>query len=322
MSEKLRELEACIEPLLPAAYRPAPFPQELYPLLDCYAAEVKRLADEAGPIPLSESDVHRGSELFQRTVFILGFHRSGTTLLRNLLDGHSRLGVLPSEGNFLTNFHPNMKRMDLAAQVEQLCEIWLKRFIHSVLMPPYWLVGKSQGEEHPAVLFYRRARGCLGAAENKWSVFKPWNAFLPIVFAYLEQLPNAETMTCWVDKSPRQELKLKELVRTFPRAKFLCLDRPKEEIFQSLENLYRAAGAAFDQSKELRAFKKCRSAVVGFQQRNPGVVRSVQFERLVQDRERVMKGIAQFLEIPFEDILLEPTVQAQPTGKNSSASAG
>ena len=36
-------------------------------------------------------------------IFILGCHKSGTTLLRNLLDGHKDLFAVPTETHFLAN---------------------------------------------------------------------------------------------------------------------------------------------------------------------------------------------------------------------------
>ena len=67
-----------------------------------WSAAVWDRAAASGPAALTPETVERGLALAARPVFVCGAHRSGTSLVRNLLDGHPALAVLPSEGTFYT----------------------------------------------------------------------------------------------------------------------------------------------------------------------------------------------------------------------------
>ena len=50
-------------------------------------------AERLGPFPISRKQITCGLDLASRPVFVCGVHRSGTTLVRDLLDGHPALAV-------------------------------------------------------------------------------------------------------------------------------------------------------------------------------------------------------------------------------------
>jgi hypothetical protein len=58
-----------------------------------WSACVWAAAETAGPWPIAPRDIERGLALARRPVFICGVHRSGTTLMRDLLDSHPALST-------------------------------------------------------------------------------------------------------------------------------------------------------------------------------------------------------------------------------------
>ena len=127
MPDDLRELECALDGQLPSA-RMEELPNPgLLAAAARWSAAAWRAAEQAGPATLSRADLEWGRSLASRPVFICGAHRSGTTLLRNLLDGHPALGVLPSEGGYLTGLRQRLARLPAAERFPALGEEWLRR---------------------------------------------------------------------------------------------------------------------------------------------------------------------------------------------------
>src|SRR5262245_11380068 len=78
--------------------------ERLLATLADYSSDAIREARVRGPIVPSAADCTNALEWLLRPVFICGHHRSGTTLLQNLLDGHPQLLSLPSEGTYFSSF--------------------------------------------------------------------------------------------------------------------------------------------------------------------------------------------------------------------------
>jgi hypothetical protein len=69
----------------------------------------------------------------ERPVFICGAHRSGTTLMQSLLDGHPELIVLPSEGTYLTSFAYAARERPSVGDVDRFIAEWIARLIDPIL---------------------------------------------------------------------------------------------------------------------------------------------------------------------------------------------
>src|SRR5262245_48798608 len=84
-------------------------------------------AESIGPIVVSREEEELGLALAQRAIFVCGAHRSGTTLLRDLLDGHPALSILPSEGSFFTSHATPLGRLTGPEQLHFLACEWVRR---------------------------------------------------------------------------------------------------------------------------------------------------------------------------------------------------
>jgi hypothetical protein len=99
MPNDLRALEDAFDRELPARQVHAAPGEALLAAGRRWAAAVWAEAERAGPVDLPPEMVAWGRALAARPVFVVGVHRSGTTLLRDLLDGHPALSVLPAGGD-------------------------------------------------------------------------------------------------------------------------------------------------------------------------------------------------------------------------------
>lgn len=269
-----------------------------------------------GPLPMAAGDLSAGEHIARSPVFVCGAPRSGTTLVRDLLDGHPSLAVLPAEGRFFEQFG----FVPLAQQKSALERQGLK-WIGSLANPnhqrPFWLLGRSTARSSPYVKFARR--------------FITWSEILAhhdlaaraqaAAALSLAQVTEQEvaSLTGSVDKTPGYEFHLQRIWSLWPRAKVIYLLRDPSDV----EASYRR-GVAHTKLKKpatlrltralIRSHLAARWAIGSAPERGFLVV---EYARLVQHRRSEMTRIAQFLDVPWSDSLVEQTILGRPAEPNS-----
>src|SRR5688572_8629213 len=123
-----------------------------------WSVAIWKAAECRGSPQLMPATIARGLELAQRPVFICGTHRSGTTLLRNLLDGHSALAVLPAEGCFYTNLERRLAGLSCRERAAEMGQEWIRRMANPTNQVPFWLLGRSTAQSSPYVEFARQVQ--------------------------------------------------------------------------------------------------------------------------------------------------------------------
>ena len=245
-------------------------------------------------------------------IFICGQHRSGTTLLSGLLDGHSRILSLPGETHFFTH---RRDRERIADPQQRLL----------------WLQGRGYDHERKQKLPF----GTPIDPERNWEVHAYWQRMRdraadpeavarPIREALCSQghaeafrvMTDLYRQLFWegaapplyvVEKSPGNEFHLPYLAQEFPRARFVQMVRdPFDAIASRVRNTPRGARARLLVAHGLEWL---RSFSLGhrFQRRHPDRHRFVRYETLATEPRPVLTALAAFLGIPFEAALLTPT---------------
>ncbi|MFD2871633.1 sulfotransferase family protein [Mucilaginibacter ximonensis] len=174
-----------------------------------------------GPAQLSEDQQQQGFNLIQHPVFICGVHRSGTTLVQNLLDGHPQLLVLPSEGTFYTNLELKLQLQPSHNRAKYLGTEWLRRMVNPVNQPPYFLLGRSDEFGSPYVDFARCFLAWWHLLPHHEHTQWPHSA---VVLAYASCTNNLAALH-WVDKTPTNERFLNRIWQEFPRARIIQVVR-------------------------------------------------------------------------------------------------
>src|SRR6266403_2007108 len=105
-------------------------------------------------IPTPVETAHALSWL-RRPIFICGHHRSGTTLLQQLLDWHPQLVVLPSEGTYFSSFNYVARTHPAPRDIDRFIADWIARLIDPN-HPPHFKLGRSGQDGCPSVHFARR----------------------------------------------------------------------------------------------------------------------------------------------------------------------
>src|SRR5436190_19798716 len=153
MLSTIIETERHLNSLLPRSRKEQNPTAALLASAEIWSQSVWNMAEGLGAMPLSEEQVNEGYKLAQNPVFICGVHRSGTTLTRDLLDGHPHLVVLPSEGTYYTNLEVKVHARPVNEQASFLGKEWLRRLANPINQPPYWLLGRSAETGSPYVNF-------------------------------------------------------------------------------------------------------------------------------------------------------------------------
>jgi hypothetical protein len=317
----IAEQERCITPQLPArrdGHRPRP---ELLRALAAWSESVWAEAKRAGPLLLSEEVVARGLSISARPVFICGAHRSGTTLTRNLLDGHPALIVLPSDASFFRSFLPKLAGLTTDAALALMGREWLRRLANPHNQPPYWLLGQSTEADSPYVDFARALLAFWPEMERRLDARISMRPLVTVALAWgycTRAFDAGRALQYWVEKTPTNERYLAELWAQFPDARVIHVVRHPAAIFASRKRAELQARGSFPKARAaLRDMAASYSIALRHgQQQTPGY-HLIRYEDLVRDPASAVGALAEFLDIePLPD--LRTSIAGWPAGSNSS----
>jgi hypothetical protein len=209
--------------------------------------------------------------------FIVGNDRSGTTMLRLILD-RGIDAAIPPESMFLTDFAAAFDEgapADGAAARHLMEEVWSHpkvRLWHLPGPPP----------EVPA--------GVSGPEAYRFIVEAPFEAYAA-----------RHGKTRWGDKTPHYVHHVDHLLRIWPHARFVVLVRDGRDVALSLRRMpfgpNNAWAAAQWWARGIRAGEHA-------QREHPDAVLTVRYEDLARDPEREVPRICEFLGLAYEHEML------------------
>lgn len=208
-------------------------------------------------------------------IFIVGCPRSGTTLLRNLLRSHPRI-TFPSESHFIPSFYRGYgnpgsdgEAVELARRILRV--EWIRQW--GIRITPEEFAGD------------RSFRAVVGRLFECWA--------------------RADGKPRWGDKTPHYVQEIATLAELFPEARVIHMLRDGRDVELSWlkagfepRNLYTAA----------LLWKRYVTAGRTAGARLPAAsYRELRYEALVNQPERVMREVCDFLGEPFSETVLQPT---------------
>ncbi|HEX2078254.1 MAG TPA: sulfotransferase [Longimicrobium sp.] len=317
MADDIRALEEALDRELPAGRLHTAPGEALLAAGRRWSAAVWAAAERAGAADLPPETVAWGRELAARPVFVVGVHRSGTTLLRDLLDGHPALSVLPSEGTWLTSLRPRLARLPAAERLPALGREWLRRLANPINQPPYWLLGRTTDAESPYVRFARALlawEAAVGRTAGEWGP----HVAVAVAYAWCTRGAAGE-VRYWVEKTPTNERHLHRVRAAFPRAKVVHIVREPLAVYASHRRLEEQARGSF-RARHLvlrNLAATYRLAVERMRRPQPDRHHLLRYEDLCAAPERVMGRVAAFLGIEPLPVLSQPTVAGMPAQSNT-----
>jgi hypothetical protein len=277
-------------------------------------------AEACGRSVPSSDEVDRGLSLAQRPVFLCGAARSGTTLLRDLLDGHPQLVVIPNESGFYRTAERELSRLRSDRHCSYLGRRWVGWLAAS---PPFWLLGSSTPSRSPYVALARDYAAWWRVSERHSEARNSSWPLAAFALAYAQRLgrgrlpPEARS---WVEKTPGNERSMTRIWQDFPAAKVIHIVRRPEAVLASVKKMTPRRWTS--RRKVTHIFGEMapsyRIAAHGEGQLPPDRYCLIRFEELTADPETVMSRIAKFLGIEPLPSLLQPTVAGHPAFNNTS----
>ncbi len=315
----LSELYHELDGLLAARARDFPHRAEptwsrLVERLETVGGALRERARPRGHLEPSEAARSLSERLLPAGVFVVGFPKSGTSLLRNLLDGHPELAVVPAkETKHFVDFLPQNAHLPRVEQVDRIQRRWLTWLINPAGQPPFWLLGRPwELEADPYELFtsyfYRLADRHPG--QDLLGVFATALAVARLDSGTLAAEPRA-----WVEKSPQHELRAAEIVAAYPAARFVHVVRDPRSTVAALRRM--------DMKQDVWAASRELQWSLDAARRNPELLGPdrylvVRYEDLIAEPRAVLERVAGFLGIAFDERLLVPTTAGQPATANSA----
>lgn len=204
--------------------------------------------------------------------FVVGVNRSGTTLLRLMLDAHPDLAIPPE-----THFVPELIETFGAGPAEP------GRMAAAIAAGREWSDFGFSEDELAAAISAEAATGAAGAVR----------AFFRL-YAHRAGKPR------WGDKTPAYGRSMTAIAGTLPEARFVHVIRDGRDVLLSIrEHSDRRRPAE-------RVAERWRSRVVDAreQARSLPHYREVRFERLVSDPEPVLREICELIALPWSPAML------------------
>jgi hypothetical protein len=301
--------EEAFNALLPVSRLQQSAPAVLINAARVWSDTVWAAAKKREPIFLSKQQIAAGLSLARHPVFICGVHRSGTTLVRDILDDHPDLVVLPSEGTFYTNLEAKLTVIPLKKRMAYLGKEWLRRLANPINQPPYWLLERSDDKNSPYVDF-----ACYVMAW--WEVADKTNPQWPhqaIMLAYA-CCQNKLTAKAWVDKTPVNERYLKRIWDENLQAKIIQVIRNPVNVLSSRKKMEQAITARKAVADIELSFTVANQQL----KNNDSRFLLIRYEDICNNTLQNIEQIAAFLNIAVSPQLFTPTVAGKLAQVNSS----
>jgi len=251
-----------------------------------------------------------------RPIFILGAHKSGTTLLRNLLSGHQDLFVVPFESHYFQlsdhdvnyEYRKNRKKGLTTEQIEDNFKQWIRTQNEAVdPMGDTFVTGKLDTDKFNDV--FR-----LTDPDTERVRFEKYMDAIHQSLG-LGPLPTSKRV---VEKSVENAEFAVELSKMYPQARFIHIVRNPYANFVSLRK-YKSIGFGYPYLKRMvRTFQNSYY----YLKENPKHIehyKTVRYEDLLNDTEKTMREIADFLNIKYESSMLRPSVLGDEWKGNSTS---
>jgi hypothetical protein len=203
---------------------------------------------------------------------IVGVPRSGTTLLRMMIDAHPSVAIPPETGFLprLADLAPGPDSADAAWQVITTFHTW----------PDFHLDAAA-----------------LRASFDRRAPLPPADAARAFYRSYAARLGKTQ----WGDKTPSYGADLDRIASLLPEARFLHMIRDGRDVMVSVRGLWFRPGETVEACALDWARKIVRTRELGA--RVPWYL-EVRYEALVLRPEETLRSICHFLELPFDRQML------------------
>ena len=245
----------------------------------------------------------------EKATFICGHRKGGTTLLLCLLDNHPQLLVYPPDSAFFYGYYPTYADTDHTDQ-ERIDRV--AGFIADQLENE---IQKLKPEDQKALDFNMTGfrEDIRSFASEKETT--PGNLLESVFRAYRNHFDGSMTPLRWVEKTTSTEIYAGEVIKWFPKAKFVHLVRDPRDNWASLKSGWQKRYQNFNDTPERllqsmidRGRLGLEFAMANSERFGDNVYKVFRFEDLVNFPREILGHICEFLGVEFSEEIMKPTV--------------
>ena len=249
----------------------------------------------------------------EKPVFICGHPKSGTSLLRSMLDNHPELIVYPEETYFFRKFLPMSEGSTLKEQLALAEEHLIHIFKWNVSDPPADQAGYPDRDYQRTISFDEVCRYMKALAGEKLD--HSGDVLSAAILAYGNAAgTGADSKKWWVEKSTYNELFFSQMIKWWPTARFIHVVRDPRDNYASYRRKHPEWSASFFARNWLRSTE---SGLLNQEAVGPEQYWMLRYEDLTSQPEETIKQLCAFLSIEDSSTLRIPTRNGEVWKGNS-----
>ena len=252
---------------------------------------------------MNKHDIDLALKIRKKPVFICGHPKSGTSLLRSLLDNHPQLIVYPEETLFFRKFLTLVVGKSYQGQLKLAEEHLIHIFQWNVTNPPAHQVGYPDRDYQRSISFDQVRAHLRAIADRKFDHCGDILSAAVIAYGKTVDILSDSTKS-WVEKTTYNEFFIPQIINWWPEVRFIHLVRDPRDNYATYRRKHPEWNSSFFASNWLRSTK------IGLQnQKALGSNRYwiLRYEDLTSQPEETIKEICSFLTIDDHPSLRIPS---------------
>lgn len=214
---------------------------------------------------------------FNGPIFVVGLSRAGTTLLRNLLNGHSRINLPITESHLIPMLVEKYGREPALNTPEDV-----DRLVQEISRTTFVTMAREGHAGFNPEHFARTTD------------FSSWSRILESLFRMMAT-DSGRQDTIWGDKTPGYLVHVPLLKELFPHARIIHIVRDVRDRVLSVHRMWGKSRlrAAAQWAEQIESSLRYREFY-------PATYCEVLYEDLLEEPDRELKRICSFLDVPYE----------------------
>lgn len=243
-------------------------------------------------------------EVFRNNpIFVGGVIKSGTTLLRDLLDYHPEIVTLLNDSKISdvwrvkSQYSKNKFYKDLAS-------IYIQRLFQPFDNRPEDLLDGVDNNLAEYKKFVSVLKHFVYKSENQADLI---SSLAASIFAVNGQFEKGHQPTIWAEKTPFSELYFEKMLEIYPQAKLVYVSRNPIDNFASIKKWFTRSKVNFNLFLELRGMRKSYKVVEKLKVKYPQKIHVIRYEDLINDSNKHLENLCSFLGVSYNKSLETPT---------------
>ncbi len=237
----------------------------------------------------------------KQTIFLTGHRKSGTTLLKSLLDGHPKISSYPTDLTLMYSYFPHVKFQKHTKKklIQKICEIVSNSF---KLVDDYVDLNKQNFSKFEIHLKKKlNSINLLSEKQVIQTVLKSWSFFF-----------EKEKKNYLLLKETTQSMNFKILQKIFGNIKIIQIIRDPRDNFSSLKSgfdkYYKKIGYTEEDILLSAIFRMKNDLKFARILKNKRFFLCIKYEDLVKNTKKEIKKIFSFLKLDHKNFEVKPTI--------------